>query len=58
MGYCCLAMEHVIGFKVALSNAAAKEFEAFECVLRDELARRKSAVEVVGMPYEPLTKGA
>ncbi|KAL8761473.1 MAG: hypothetical protein Q9184_002408 [Pyrenodesmia sp. 2 TL-2023] len=33
-------MEHVRGFRAALSNVAAKELKAFECVLRHELARR------------------
>lgn len=51
-------MEHFRGFRAALSNAAAKELKAFECVLRDELARRKSAVEVLGTPHEPLIMGA
>ncbi|KAL8925901.1 MAG: hypothetical protein Q9208_003214 [Pyrenodesmia sp. 3 TL-2023] len=47
-------MEHVIGFKVALSNAAAKEFKALERVLGDELARRDDShcVEVRSLKEE------
>lgn len=51
-------MEHFERFRAALSNAAAIELKGFECVLRDELARRKPAVEFTGMPREPLTIGA
>ncbi|KAL8906126.1 MAG: hypothetical protein Q9207_002215 [Kuettlingeria erythrocarpa] len=33
-------MEHFERFRAALSNTAASELKGFECVLRDELARR------------------